>query len=119
MEHWLPLFLPGMETLLDYLPTALVSFDYQADEAIQARFDTIADFYQARAQMVRGGKGDGAAVYRPLAPDALYWGRTEFENALAQRPTLALSPFGRRARCRRAPRHRFRRGPRPARGQSL
>ncbi len=93
MEHWLPLFVPRMETLLDYLPGALVSFDYQADEAIQARFDTIADFYQARAQMVRGGKGDGAAVYRPLAPDALYWGRTEFETALASRPTLALSPF--------------------------
>ena len=49
MEHWLPLFMPRMETLLDYLPGALVSFDYQADEAIQARFDTIADFYQARA----------------------------------------------------------------------
>jgi len=93
MEHWLPLFLPRMETLLDYLPGAVVSFDYQADEAIQARFDTIADFYQARAQMLRGGKGDGAAVYRPLAPDALYFGRSEFDTALAARASLALSPF--------------------------
>ena len=93
MEHWLPLFLPRMETLLDYLPGAVVSFDYQADEAIQARFDTIADFYQARAQMLRGGKGDGAAVYRPLAPDALYFGRSEFDTAMAARASLALSPF--------------------------
>ncbi len=93
MEHWLPLFLPKMETFLDYLPDAVVSFDYQADEAMTARFDTIADFYQARAQMLRGGKGEGAAVYRPLAPDALYFGRTEFEQRLASRSSLVLSPF--------------------------
>jgi transcription-repair coupling factor (superfamily II helicase) len=93
LEHWLPLFLPGMETLLDYLPSAVVSFDHQADEAIQARFDTIADFYQARAQLMRGGKGDGAAVYRPLPPDALYFGRREFTERLATRSVLALSPF--------------------------
>src|SRR5579871_4316436 len=93
MEHWLPLFLPRMETLLDYLPNAVVSFDYQADESIGARFETIADFYQARAQVLRGGKGEGAAIYRPLPPDGLYFGKTEFETALAGRSSLALSPF--------------------------
>jgi transcription-repair coupling factor (superfamily II helicase) len=93
LEHWLPLFLPGMETLLDYMADAVISFDYQAEEAIQARFDTIADFYQARAQMLRGGKGDGAAVYRPLPPDALYLGRSELAELLPLRNLLSLSPF--------------------------
>jgi transcription-repair coupling factor (superfamily II helicase) len=93
MEHWLPLFLPSTETLLDYLPEAVVSFDHQADEALQARFETIADFYQARAQIMRAGKGEGAAVYRPLPPDGLYLGRSELEGLLARRAVLALSPF--------------------------
>jgi len=93
MEHWLPLFMPRMESLLDYLPSAVVSLDHQADEAIQARFDTIADFYQARAQMMRGGKGEGAAVYRPLPPDALYFGHSELDERLGARTVLALSPF--------------------------
>jgi transcription-repair coupling factor (superfamily II helicase) len=93
MEHWAPLFLPRMETLFDYLPGATITLDHQAEEAIQARFDTIADFYQARAQFMRAGKADGAAVYRPLAPDALYLGRTELEQNMAARRVLALSPF--------------------------
>ncbi|HKF62722.1 MAG TPA: transcription-repair coupling factor, partial [Dongiaceae bacterium] len=93
LEHWLPLFLTGMETLLDYLPAAVISLDHQAEEAIQARFDTIADFYQARAQLMRSGKGDGAAVYRPLPPDSLYLGRTEFEQRLKSRNIIAFSPF--------------------------
>jgi transcription-repair coupling factor (superfamily II helicase) len=92
LEHWLPLFLPRMETLLDYLPEAVISLDHQAEDAIQARFDTIADFYQARAQLMRS-KGDGAAVYRPLPPDALYLGRTELEQRLKSRSIIAFSPF--------------------------
>ena len=82
-----------METLLDYLPEAVLSLDHQAEDAIQARFDTIADFYQARAQFMRGNKSEGAAVYRPLPPDALYLGRTELEKRLADRTVVAFSPF--------------------------
>jgi len=93
MEHWLPLFLPTMATLLDYLPGAALSFDYQADEAIEARFDTIADFYQARAQLLRSGKSEGAAVYRPLPPDSLYLGRAELRRDLESRAVIAFSPF--------------------------
>ena len=93
LEHWLPLFLPSMETLLDYLPDAAISLDYQAMEAIQARFDTIADFYQARAQFMRAGRSDGAALYRPLPPDSLYLGRTELEQRLERRAIAAFSPF--------------------------
>jgi transcription-repair coupling factor (superfamily II helicase) len=93
VEHWLPLFLDRMETLTDYLPGAAISLDHQAEEAIEARLDTIADFYQARAQLMRGGKGEGAAVYRPLPPDALYLGRSELEERLKDRAVVAFSPF--------------------------
>ena len=35
MEHWLPLFHEELETLLDYLPEALIVFDHQASEAAE------------------------------------------------------------------------------------
>src|SRR3546814_7991386 len=37
MEHWLPLFHAGMETLFDYLPNAIVTLDHQAEEARDTR----------------------------------------------------------------------------------
>jgi transcription-repair coupling factor (superfamily II helicase) len=68
LEHWLPLFLPGMETLLDYLPGRSQPRP-SGRRRIQARFDTIADFYQARAQFMRGNKSEGRrsiALCRPM-----------------------------------------------------
>ena len=35
MEHWLPLFYDGLETLFDYLPGAPVWLDHQAEQAAQ------------------------------------------------------------------------------------
>ncbi len=93
MEHWMPLFLEGLETLLDYLPSALIGFDHQAEEAIQARFDQISDFYQARSEILRAGRMDGGAVYRPMPPDGLYLSRSELAERLAGRSRLLLSPF--------------------------
>ena len=76
----------------------------------------------ARRSSCAASKSEGAAVYRPLPPDALYLGRTELEKRLADRAVVAFSPFadtgseidagGRRGQ-------RFRRSPGPARGQSL
>src|SRR3546814_9185409 len=40
-------------TLLDYLPEAGVTLDYQALEARDARLETIADFHEARRQIER------------------------------------------------------------------
>ena len=48
MEHWVPLFHPTMENLLDYLPDAAVSLDHQSDEVLEARLEMIADHAQAR-----------------------------------------------------------------------
>ncbi len=94
MEHWLPLFYGGMETLFDYLPGAPVSFDHQAADAVEARFDLIADFYEARqsyATVAPGG--DRGIVYRPLAPDRLYLTRDEWKKRLNEATTLWFSPF--------------------------
>ncbi len=90
MEHWVPLFHESMETLLDYLPGASVSFDHQAEAVLTARLEMIADHYAARQAMPR----DGEAAYRPLPSRLLYLDRTSWEAMLAPCPQFGFSPFG-------------------------
>ncbi len=92
MEHWLPLFHPMLETLLDYLMDVPVTLDHQVDEARAARLEMIGDFHRARAELQRAAESSGA-VYRPLPPEALYLSEEEWEGRLADRPVAALSPF--------------------------
>ncbi|MBN8875146.1 MAG: transcription-repair coupling factor [Rhodospirillales bacterium] len=91
MEHWVPLFHPTMETLLDYLPDASVSLDHQADEVLTARLEMIADHFAARKSVPR----DGEVPYRPLPPGRLYLDRESWDEMLAMGPLLAFSPFTR------------------------
>jgi transcription-repair coupling factor (superfamily II helicase) len=66
-EHWVPLFHPTMETLLDHLtdggPAASVSLDHQSEAVLAARLEMIADHYAARTMVPR----DGEVPYRPQA----------------------------------------------------
>jgi transcription-repair coupling factor (superfamily II helicase) len=94
MEHWLPLFHENMETLFDYLPDAMLSLDPQGDEAFDARFAQIADFYQARIDLQQTEARANAAVYRPMPPDRLYLTRDDLDARLDGRATLRLSTFG-------------------------
>ncbi|HEX4505817.1 MAG TPA: transcription-repair coupling factor, partial [Alphaproteobacteria bacterium] len=94
MEHWLPLMHERMETLFDYLPKAMLSLDPQGDEAFDARFAQIADFYQARLDLQATEAKANNAVYRPMPPDRLYLTRGELDERLNERSTLRLSAFG-------------------------
>ncbi|HEX9836473.1 MAG TPA: transcription-repair coupling factor, partial [Alphaproteobacteria bacterium] len=96
MEHWLPLFHARLETLFDYLPGAAVTLDHQAEEARDARLETVADYYDARRSFLeaRSAKSDeSAAPYRPVPPHMLYLDATEWDNRLAARAVGELSPF--------------------------
>ncbi|MSP01200.1 MAG: transcription-repair coupling factor [Acetobacteraceae bacterium] len=91
MEHWVPLFHPVMENLLDYLPDASVSLDHQSDEVLEARLEMIADHAQARLAPPR----DGEVPYRALTPGRLYLSRDEWDEMLSFGPRLAFTPFAR------------------------
>ncbi len=93
LEHWLPLFHERLETLFDYLPDAVVTLDHQAAEAVSARLDQIAEFYDARRELVRAQRASEGAPYHPLPPDRLYLARDEWKKRLAPRRVGALSPF--------------------------
>ncbi|PPQ30429.1 transcription-repair coupling factor [Rhodopila globiformis] len=90
MEHWVPLFHPTMENLLDYLPDASVSLDHQADEVLEARLEMVADHFQARKALPR----DGEVPYRPLPPSMLYLDREGWAEMLSFGPLMAFTPFG-------------------------
>ena len=90
MEHWVPLFHPTMENLLDYLPDAAVSLDHQCDEVLESRMEMIADHAQARKAPPR----DGEVPYRPLPPSMLYLDRGEWDEMLSFGPVLSFTPFG-------------------------
>jgi transcription-repair coupling factor (superfamily II helicase) len=90
MEHWVPLFHEGMETLLDYLPNPSVSMDSQFEEALTARLEMIADHYAARRMVPR----DGEVPYRPLPSERLYLDRAAWDAMLAGKPAFIFSPYG-------------------------
>ena len=96
MEHWLPLFHEKMETLLDYAPDAILSFDAQSEEAAAARLEQIAEFYDARVaarDMAAAAPGLQVAEYKPLQPSGLYFAPAKWTEAVDGREALFLSPF--------------------------
>ena len=95
-EHWLPLFYDHLETLFDYVPQAIMTFDHQVEDTIDARFQMIADFYDARLSFLeasRAATSEAAPPYRPLPPDQLYLTADEWENSILTRATGWFSPF--------------------------
>ena len=71
MEHWLGFFHDHLETLLDYLPKASITLDDQITPARLARWDQIADQYDARQQALTN-RGRMDTVYKPAPPELLY-----------------------------------------------
>lgn len=96
MEHWLPLFHTGLETIFDFVGGAAVTLDHQTDETHVARLALIADYYDARVQaraQPKTGLSSGVPPYKPLAPQSLYLSDDEWRARLAERATRQISPF--------------------------
>ena len=91
IEHWLPLFHDGLETLFDYVPDGPVLLDHRVSEARDDRFETIADFYDARANPRASSVAD--APYHPVLPESLFLHAEEWARLLAGRPVSQCSPF--------------------------
>ena len=91
LDHYLPLFEPGLVTLFDWLGEGdILLTDGAAASATEARFEAIDDYYQNRvAALAEPGRKLklGAAVYRPLPPDQLYLSAAEYRAALDGRAT--------------------------------
>ncbi|MDR5651270.1 transcription-repair coupling factor [Ruixingdingia sedimenti] len=91
MEHWLPFFHERLETLFDYLPEATVTLDDAVDAARLARWDGVADQYDARREAM-AAKGRIDTVYKPCPPGLLYLDDAAWSAALAGRRVMQFSP---------------------------
>ena len=92
MEHWLPFFHERLETLFDYLPDASVMLDDQVTPMRLARWESIDDSYDARAEAM-GAKGRIDTVYKPVPPGELYLDDAGWESAVAAHRVVQLSPL--------------------------
>ncbi len=89
MEHWLPFFHETLETLFDYVPDAAIVLDDQVEAVRMARWDGIADQYDARKTAL-AEKGRLDSVYKPIAPDQLYLDEPAWTTALAGHRVVKL-----------------------------
>ena len=92
MEHWLPFFYGGLETLFDYLPAAPIAFDHLAREAMDERHALIEDYYQARRQQA-GSALKNTVPYQPVPPALMYLSPDEVAAALPDRLSVEFTPF--------------------------
>ncbi len=92
MEHWLPFFYNGLETLFDYLPDAPLVFDHLSREALGERYTLIEDYYEARRQQAGGALKD-SVPYRPVPPAQMYLSPDDIAAALPDRLSGDLTPF--------------------------
>ena len=93
MEHWLPLFYDRIATLFDYAPEARVTLDFQTDDAVAARLDTITDYYDARRSLMEEKRREtNQFVYKPIPADRIFLQPAEWADLLRQREAMTFSP---------------------------
>ncbi len=94
MEHWLPLFHAGLDTLFDYVAGSPIVVEPLAEEAAHERFTQIADYYEARRQAFAQRQETPSAVpYHPLPPDRLYLAENEWRERLDAAALVRLAHF--------------------------
>ncbi|MEZ5886479.1 MAG: transcription-repair coupling factor [Paracoccaceae bacterium] len=89
MEHWLPYFHEGLETLFDYLPGASVMLDDQLTPARLTRWEGIEDQYDSRAEALKR-KDRVDTIYKPCPPHLLYLDDRGWDAAIAGHRTIQL-----------------------------
>ncbi len=92
VEHWTPYFHARLETLFDYIPDGAVFLDDRTAQARLARWDAIADQYEARSQAL-ANKSRMDSVYKPCPPELLYLDDAAFEAAIVGHKLRQLVPL--------------------------
>ena len=92
MEHWLPFFHERLETLFDYLPEASVTLDDQVTPARLARWESIADQYEARQHALKQ-KSREDTIYKPVPPGLLYLDDEAWQAGMSDRRVVQLNPL--------------------------
>ncbi len=92
IEHWLPFFHDGLETLFDYLPDASIAQDDQVTPARLARWELISSQYETR-KIAMDEKNQIDTVYKPISPEQLYVSENFWREKTAGRRLLQFHPL--------------------------
>ena len=92
LEHWMPLFYDGLDTLFDYLPGVPLVLDPQVEEAAAERLALVQDYFSARESALKSPQA-GVAPYKPLPPRALHLTPNELKDRLGGAAVARLTPF--------------------------
>jgi len=91
MEHWLPLFYDRAETLLDYVPEAVIALGHEVWHTLQERQELIRDYYSARKDAM--SLKQKQAIYNPVPPEEMFLLDVALEVKLERKTLYQLSPF--------------------------
>ena len=92
MENWLPFFYEDpLPDLFSYLPSADIVIGRSFDEALKAKCDGIADYYQARLEALNIKSAAEQDVYRPVKPELLYLNEKQVYEILAKRQAVKFT----------------------------
>lgn len=92
MENWLPFFYDdSLPTLFDYLPGADIFLGVDADNALKAKEETIADHYEARLEALKIREVSDIDKYRPVPPEFLFLDAQNFAAQIHSRRYVLFS----------------------------
>ncbi len=92
MENWLPFFYEEpLPSLFDYIPQANVIIGRNVSEALLAKSESIADYYQARLEALNVKSVNETDTYRPVPPEQMYLTKTQFEQILDKKHAIRFS----------------------------
>ncbi len=92
LEHFLPLFFEELTPLWTYLQSPTVVLDFQTPDALTARTEQIAEYYDARRQALTDGNAFGT-VYHPIPTDLFFLNQNQIDTFISSSNTFILSPF--------------------------
>ncbi len=89
VEHWTPFFHEKLETLFDYIPNAAIFLDDRTTQSRLARWESVADQYDARKEAL-ANKSRMDSVYKPCPAELLYMDDLAFEKTVYNRQLRQL-----------------------------
>jgi transcription-repair coupling factor (superfamily II helicase) len=89
MEHWLPLFYEQLETLADYCPNAILSYDHRLEAMTNERDEAVQDYYGARKLHQR----KESIAYNPIPAETLFLNHDRLMHAWRTHARMMLTPF--------------------------
>jgi transcription-repair coupling factor (superfamily II helicase) len=92
MENYLPLFYNNLETIFDYIPDAIITFENLSDAAIAEREENIKDAYEGRKYAAKNAAFKDSN-YNVLEPEKLYVLGAELQNKLSKQAQIHFSFF--------------------------